>query len=186
MVKAADFANTELIVPHTDTPEIALQVAALEEKTGVQATPSQDLRVAIDTSVVPIPGVPQPKADVPRIIPVSAEPDQGFNKQQLPPPIPAPLESINPEAQILITKGDTLLNTGDILAARQFYLRAFGLKATTAAYGVGQTFDPAVYAKFKIKGLAPDPQQAAEWYGKAAAAGHSDAATALAGLTAQP
>jgi hypothetical protein len=186
MVKAADFADTDLIVPHTDTAEIALQVAALDEKTGAQATPSQKLNVAIDTSVVPVPGVPQPKADAARIVPASAEADQGFNKQELPAAVPVPLESVNPEAQILITKGDTLLNSGDILAARQFYLRAFGLKATLAAYGVGQTFDPAVYKKFKIKGLSPDAQQASEWYGKAAATGDTNAATALAGLPAQP
>ncbi len=186
MLKAADFANTELIVPHTDVSEIALQVAALDEKTGAQAAPSQNLKVAIDTSVVPLPGVLQPKVDGPKIVPASATPDQGFNKQELPPAVPAPLESSNPAAQNLIAKGDALLKSGDILAARQFYLRAFGLKATSAAYGVGQTFDPAVYTKFKIKGLSADPQQAAEWYGKAAAEGHELAATALAGLPAKP
>jgi hypothetical protein len=187
MLKEADFKSTELIVPYTDVPQIALQVAALDEKTGVQAAPTQRLNVAIDRSAVPVPGVPQPKVDgPPRIVPVSALPDQGFNKVELPAAIPVPLESINPEAQILITKGDLLLKTGDILAARQFYLRAFGMKVTSAAYGVGQTYDPAVYTKFKIKGLTADPQQALEWYGKAAAEGHQEAAAALAGLPAQP
>ena len=187
MLKQADFKSTELIVPHTDVPQIALQVAALDEKTGVQAAPSQRLNVAIDTSAVPVPGVPQPKVDgPPRIMPVSALPDQGFNKVVLPAAIPVPLESMNPDAQILIIKGDTLLKTGDILAARQFYLRAFDMKATSAAFGVGQTYDPAIYTKFNIKGLNADAQQAAEWYGKAAAEGHQEAATALAGLPAQP
>jgi hypothetical protein len=187
MLKEADFKSTELIVPYTDVPQIALQVAALDEKTGVQAAPTQRLNVAIDRSAVPVPGVPQPKVDgPPRIVPVSALPDQGFNKVELPAAIPVPLESINPEAQILITKGDLLLKTGDILAARQFYLRAFGMKVTSAAYGVGQTYDPVVYTKFKIKGLTADPQQASEWYGKAAAEGHQEAAAALAGLPAQP
>ena len=135
---------------------------------------------------VPVPGVPQPKVDgPPRIVPVAALPDQGFNKVELPAAIPVPLESMNPEAQTLITKGDVLLKSGDILAARQFYLRAFGMKATSAAFGVGQTYDPAVYAKFNIKGLSADAQQAAEWYGKAAATGDAEAATALAGLPAQ-
>ncbi len=187
MLKAADFASTELIVPHTDVPNIALQVAALDEKTGALAAPSQKLNVALDTNAVPVPGVPQPKVDgPPRVEPASAIPDQGFNKMQLPLAIPAPLETTNPEAQVLITKGDTLLRSGDILAARQFYLRAYDLKVPVAAYGVGQTYDPAVYAKFKIRGLAPDAQTAAEWYGKAAAGGHEGAATALAQLPGQP
>ena len=187
MLKEADFKSTELIVPYTDVPQIALQVAALDEKTGMQAAPTQFLNVAIDRSAVPVPGVPQPKVDgPPRIVPVAALPDQGFNKVELPAAIPVPLESMNPEAQTLITKGDVLLKSGDILAARQFYLRAFGMKATSAAFGVGQTYDPAVYTKFKIKGLSANAQQAAEWYGKAAATGDAEAATALAGLKAQP
>jgi hypothetical protein len=186
MVKAADIGKAELIVPHTDVPEIALQVAALEEKTGVPAAPAQKLMVALDTEAVPVPGVPQPKVDGPRIEPVGALPDQGFNKSALPAPVPAPLASINPEADSLIRKGDALLQTGDILAARQFYLRAFELKEASAAYGVGQTYDPAVFAKYKIKGLAADSQIAAEWYGKAAAAGIGQAADAMAALPAEP
>jgi hypothetical protein len=183
VLKAADVASAELIVPHTNSPRIALEVAALEEKTGAIAAPSQDMRVALDTTVVPLPGVPQQsKSDGQLIVPANAVPDQGFNKLTLPPAVPVPLESLNPDAQNLINKGDTLLGAGDVLAARQFYLKAFKLKATSAAYGVGQTFDPAVYAKFKIRGLAPDPTQAAEWYGKAAAEGHVEAQAALAQL----
>ena len=186
MLKASEIANTDLVVPHSDVPEIALQVMALEEKTGVAAAPSQNLFVALDTNALPIPGVPPQKVDGPRIEPVSAVPDQGFNKPLLPAPVPAPLESSNPEAQSLIRKGDALMQTGDILAARQFYLRAFGLKEPVAAFGVGQTYDPALYAKYKIKGLSADAQQAAEWYGKAAAVGHVAAADAMAVLPAQP
>jgi hypothetical protein len=186
MLKAADIANAELIVPHTTTPELDLQVAALEEKTGAPAAPSKTFTVTLDTEAVPVPGVPQPKQDNPVVTPVAAQPDQGFNTSQLPAAIPAPLESVNPEVQNLIAKGDTLLGNGDVLAARQFYLRAYQLKATSAAYGVGQTYDPAVYAKHKINGLAPDVETAAEWYGKAAASGYDLAAEALAQLPAQP
>jgi hypothetical protein len=186
MLKASEIANTDLVVPHSDKPEIALQVMALEEKTGVAAAPTQNLFVALDTNALPIPGVPPQKVDGPRIEPVSAVPNQGFNKTLLPAPVPAPLESSNPEAQSLIRKGDALMQTGDILAARQFYLRAFGLKEPVAAYGVGQTYDPAIYAKYKIRGLNADAQQAAEWYGKAAAVGHVAAVDAMAALPAQP
>jgi hypothetical protein len=182
MLKASDMAQAELVVPHADRPEIALQVSALEEKTGAPAAPSQDLLVALDLDAVPVPGVLQPKVEVALIEPAAALPDQGFNKQELPLAVPVPLESTNPEAQSLISKGERLLKTGDILAARQFFLRAFEMKATLAAYGVGQTYDPAVYTKHSIRGLSPSPQQAAEWYGKAAAIGHAEASAALAEL----
>jgi hypothetical protein len=186
MLKAGDMAQAELIVPHTTTPELALQVAALEEKTGAPAAPSQTFTVTLDTEAVPVPGVPQPQRDQPVVTPVSGEPNLDVNKAPLPVAIPVPLESTNPEVQNLIVKGDTLLGNGDVLAARQFYLRAYQLKATTAAYGVGQTYDPAVYAKHKIKGLAPDIQTAAEWYGKAAAGGYELATQALEDLPVQP
>jgi hypothetical protein len=186
MLKAADIANAELIVPHTNTPELDLQVAALEEKTGAPAAPAKSFTVTLDTNAVPVPGVPQPKQDNPVVTPVAAQPDQGFNKLELPAAVPVPLESVNPEVQNLIVKGDTLLGNGDVLAARQFYLRAYQLKATSAAYGVGQTYDPAVFAKHNIKGLAPDVQTAAEWYGKAAASGYELASQALENLPVQP
>jgi hypothetical protein len=176
-----------LVVPHTTTPELDLQVSALEEKTGAPAAPAQSFTVTLDTTAVPVPGVPQqPKADGPVIVPVSAQPDQGYNKTPLPAAVPAPIESVNPEVQNLIIKGDMLLGNGDLLAARQFYLRAFQLKAVSAAYGVGQTYDPAIFAKHKITGVEPDIQTAAEWYGKAAASGSDVASKALAALPVQP
>jgi hypothetical protein len=192
MLKAEDLAQAELVVPHTSAPQIALEVAALEAATGLPAAPSQAMNVTLDMAAVPVPGVPQPKsdpqpiADDVRVVPVAAEADQGFNKAQLPPAVPLPLESLNPEVRGLMEKGNGLLANGDVLAARQFYLKAFGLNAPEAAFGVGQTYDPSVYAQHKIKGLAADPKAAAEWYGKAAAAGFESAQAAIAQLPMQP
>jgi hypothetical protein len=186
MLKAEDLAKAELVVPHTSAPQIALEVAALEAATGLPAAPSQAMNVKLDMAAVPVPGVPQPKIDDVRVIPATAEADQGFNKTLLPPAVPLPLESLNPEVQSLMEKGNGLLANGDVLAARQFYLKAYGLKAPEAAYGVGQTYDPSVYKQHNIKGLAADPKTAAEWYGKAAAAGFESAQAALAQLPLQP
>lgn len=193
MLKAEDLAQAELVVPHTSAPQIALEVAALEATTGLPAAPSQAMNVTLDMTAVPVPGVPQPKSEPPlpqtndvRIVPVAAQADQGFNKAQLPPAIPLPLESLNPEVRGLMDKGNGLLANGDVLAARQFYLKAYGLNAPEAAFGVGQTYDPSVYKQHNIKGLAADPKAAAEWYGKAAAAGFESAQAAIAQLPMQP
>jgi hypothetical protein len=185
VLKANDIKQAELIVPRTDSAEIALQVSAMEERTGEPAAPTQNLRVELDTAAVPVPGVPRPQVIEARIEPANAVPNQ---QENLPPAIqvPEPLQSLNPEAQGFMAKGDRLLNTGDVLAARQFYLKAFNLNVAAAAFGVGQTYDPAVYAKFKIRGLQPDPEKAAEWYGKAAAGGHQEATFALQQLPPQP
>jgi hypothetical protein len=186
MLKAEDLAKAELVVPHTTAPEIELEVAALELATGLPAAPSQGMNVKLDMAAVPVPGVPQPKVAELQIQPVNAQADQGFNKTPLPPAVPLPLESLNPDVRNLMTKGNDLLAAGDVLAARQFYLKAFGLNAPEAAFGVGQTYDPAIYAQHNIKGLAADPKLAAEWYGKAAAAGFESAQAAIAQLPMQP
>ena len=193
VLKSADIAKAELVVPRANSAILALQVAALEEKTGLPAAPAQDMKVAIDLAALPVPGVPQPPAKLPQaletapvITPVNAVPNQGFNKQAMPLAIPEPIESLNAKALDYIAKGDVLLGTGDVLNARQFYMKAFDLKVTDAAYGVGQTYDPAVFAQHNIIGLDPNPAKAAEWYGKAAATGHAEAAAALAQLPGGP
>ena len=192
LLKAEDIAKAELVVPHSNASELGLVVTAMETKTGVEAAPSQQMHVALDLNAVPTPGVLPPpvndKSDV-RIIPVSALPDQGFNKPaELPNAVPPPLESLNPEARALLKKAETALKSGDIIAARQFFLRAHDLKEPEGAFGVGRTYDPAVFAELNVRGLPPDASKAAEWYGKAAATGHiaSIAALEKLGLPSQP
>jgi len=166
ILKAEDIRSAELVVPHTDVPKLDLEVAALEATTGLPAAPSQNMQVKLDTSAVPVPGVPQqsvkPEAVVlearveePVIEPATALPDQGFNKSNLPAAqdVPKPMESLNPEAQNLMVKGQMLLGNGDVLAARPFFMKAFGMDTPTAAFGVGQTYDPTVYKRFNIAGL---------------------------------
>ncbi len=179
LLKAEDVAKAELVVPRSKATELGLEVTALDSVTGELAAPSQEMRVALDLNAVPTPGVVPPqladKSDI-RIVPVAALPDTGFNKAV---DVPTPLQSLNPEAVGLLNKGELLLKTGDIIAARQFFLRAYELKVTEAAYGVGRTFDPAVFAEHKVRGLSPDPAKAAEWYGKSAVSGHSESVAAL-------
>ncbi len=186
MLKASEIAQAELVVPHTDTSALALQVSALEESTGLPAAPSQDLKVELDMAAVPAPGVPQPKLQEAVIVPAAAAADQGFNKTELPTAVPIPLESMDPEVQSWMSKGEKLLGDGDVLAARQFFLRAYKKDTPSAAFGVGQTYDPAVYEKRNIRGLAPSAKLAAEWYGKAAATGNEAAIAALEALPVQP
>ena len=188
LLKAEEVAKAELVVPRSKAAELGLEVTALDSVTGESAAPSQEMRVALDLNAVPTPGVVPPpladKSDI-RIVPAAALPETGFIKAV---DVPTPLQSLNPEAVGLMNKGESLLKTGDIIAARQFFLRAYELKVTEAAYGVGRTFDPAVFAEHKVRGLSPDPAKAAEWYGKSAVSGHTESVSALErlGSTAAP
>jgi len=98
------------------------------------------------------PGAPAPAADPPR----------------------AP--SLSPkELADLIARGDQLLATGDIAAARQFYQRAAEAGSAAAATSVGKTYDPLFLAETKAQGFRGDLVLAAQWYLKASAAGDQQA-----------
>jgi TPR repeat protein len=48
-----------------------------------------------------------------------------------------------------------------------------------AAFALGETFDPAVLKRTGIYGIHADPEQAREWYSRAASLGSPDAASRL-------
>jgi TPR repeat protein len=85
----------------------------------------------------------------------------------------------------LIRRGDQLLATGDIAAARSAYERAAAGGNRVAAIGVAKTYDPVFLLQAGVRGLKGDPQRAALWYGKAAAAGDREAQQRLRRLRAQ-
>jgi TPR repeat protein len=93
--------------------------------------------------------------------------------------VPPPLETTGGEARVLLDKGETLMQSGDVVSARQFFIKAHDLGDTSAAYWVGQTFDPMVYERMNVRGLKADAAEAKSWYEKAANAGNAEAQTAL-------
>ena len=109
----------------------------------------------------------------------------------VPLPAPAPVEETASlplpagEAEALIRRGNELLATGDVVAARAAYERAAVGGNRAAAIGVAKTYDPIFLAQTGVRGLRGDPARAALWYGKAAAAGDYDAQQRLKRLRAQ-
>jgi hypothetical protein len=186
MLKSAEIPKAELVVPRSTSSLLGLEVAAFDEKTGEVAAPPKQMSVALDLAAVPLPGaVPPPEqiTDV-QVMPVSAEPDQGFNHTTTTTGVPVPLQTVNEEALRLLTKGQMLLKNGDLISARQYFLKAHAMKLPEAAFYVGQTYDPATYTALRVAGLQPDVQLASEWYGKAAAQGVAAANDALTKLSA--
>lgn len=127
-----------------------------------------------------------------KITPANAAPETQGSLPQSPPvasvasPIPeasAPTVVVpapSPVAAGLLQKGDVLFKAGDLMMARQFYLRANDLGAPQGALGVARTYDPAVFKELKVEGLVPDAAQAHEWYRKASMTGLPEAVSALA------
>ena len=75
----------------------------------------------------------------------------------------------------LIGKGDVLLTNGDIASARLFYKRALKDGDPRAATAIGRSYDPVIYEDLEVRGVAPDPNQAVEWYRRGAEAGDTTA-----------
>ncbi len=175
MLKAAEIAGVMLVVPQAQSPQLDLAVAAVEEKTGVQAAPPREMTVELDLGTVKV----QPAAAPPEVQNIV-----GLAATPLPQAIPMPQEEESGEARALLAKGEALLKTGDLVSARQFFVKAHGLGLAEAAFGAGQTYDPAVYAAMNVHGLQPDQAKALEWYTKAAAAGHPEAQKSIETLNA--
>jgi TPR repeat protein len=186
LVRAEDIRSAELVVKSSEAPELGLLVTALEAKSGAAAAPAQSMKVALNLDAVPAPGLTPPPAPEEQVAqeqtliqPVSAPPGE-VKADNLPRPIPTPNALLVEEATNYVEKGEMLLKVGDIIAARQFFIRAYELKSPDGAYGVARTYDPAVYRDLNVQGLKPNAEKAMEWYGKAAAQGHEAAQAALA------
>jgi TPR repeat protein len=87
------------------------------------------------------------------------------------PPIPA-AESMPPrhpafpivDLATLLAQGDRLLGTGDITSARLFYERGAKAGDGTAAWRLGETFDPKFLARARLGFVLGDAVRAEHWY----------------------
>jgi TPR repeat protein len=85
---------------------------------------------------------------------------------------PSASQKLSPDIiAALIRRGDAMLATGDISAARLLYRPAAEAGSGPAAAALGRSFDPAFLASSGVIGIQPDPEAAAKWYRKAASLG---------------
>lgn len=205
VVPHADAAVFDVSVAaiETSTGELAAPVREMKlALTGVPAAQKTEIQpAAANQSVVaqlpatmpeqPLAAAARPPVSEVQITPASAAPEApgsiarpSANAMASPiPPAVAPTVVAPPPSPIasgLLQKGDVLFKAGDLMMARQFYLRALDLGAAEGALGVARTYDPAVFKELKVEGLVPDVAQAREWYRKASLTGLPEAVSALA------
>ena len=92
---------------------------------------------------------------------------------------PAPPTAL---AEMMVRRADTLLQRGDVSAARLLYDRAAAAGSGHAATAMGKTFDAAFLAGIGVVGLSADPAQAATWYRRGLGLGDEEARTRLQAL----
>jgi len=71
------------------------------------------------------------------------------------------------ELALMVERGRTLFDAGDLAAARLFFRRAANAGDAAAALAMGATYDPDVLSKRFIRGIEPDAQEAQMWYERA-------------------
>jgi len=85
-------------------------------------------------------------------------------------------EAVSKETiELLIRRGDTMLATGDISAARLLYERAAAAGNARAATAAGKTYDPIFLQQIGALGVTPRPERAIRWYRQAIDAGDAEA-----------
>lgn len=82
----------------------------------------------------------------------------------------------------LIKRGDEQLGQGNILTARQYFLRAAQAGLANAAFKLAETHDPHELARWTIHSVRPDLTEAKAWYTRALHLGIPEARARLARL----
>jgi hypothetical protein len=114
------------------------------------------------------PAVPAPRVVFPatetRIAPPAAAP-----------PLNSPAAADREETATLLARGRAHVADGDLAAARLVLRRAVERGDSQAALALGGTYDPNVLRRLGVVSFAGDPEQARDWYRKAAELGSTDA-----------
>ncbi len=92
---------------------------------------------------------------------------------------PAPRALDRDEIEILLSRGQELLASGDISAARLMFKRAAEAQSARAAFALASTYDPLVLQRANVIGMKPDVGVARKWYEKAKEFGSSEASRRL-------
>lgn len=150
--------------PSRDEIALALKTAHQNLAPADAAQPTTTVATAAPTASVPVaaavPAAPAPAAAV-----------------------AAPIRRINAdELANLMSRGKSLLESGDIAPARLLLERAAEAGEASAALMVAQTYDPAVLGTQDARNITADPAQARNWYQRAAQLGSVDAQRRLSQL----
>ena len=95
-------------------------------------------------------------------------------------PTPAPSAAPTPvEIELLMRRGQRLLEVGDVVAARLFFEPLADGGHIPAATALAKTHDPLYLAAIGARGVRPDPARAVLLYRRASAAGDAEAADRL-------
>ena len=143
--------------------------------------------------IKPPPEPVKPTEQVAIVVPIAPPPQTAPPQRATPPPPPAPVVTPpvpsppvpsprSPAVIALVERGDTMMDLGDITAARLLYQRAAESGSGSAAMKLANTYDPGFISSHHVIGMKADRATAAIWYRKAVALGESKAEERLASI----
>jgi hypothetical protein len=164
--------------PRPTDPPLASPVDQPTAEPAAASSPSEGPADPIEPSVAALAPAPEPPP---------AEPAAAAEPSEVAVPAPPASEATTrgvPSAQvdIVVNRGDEVLATGDIAAARLLYEWAASAGDARAALALGKTHDPLYLAQMRVRGAWADLDKAAEWYKVAEARGSREATLRLASL----
>jgi hypothetical protein len=179
-----DLKDVKLMVPEAREREIDLAVAAFEKDTGELAAPMKTMTVALSNVIV------QPVAAAPPAAsgPILTDAPKTGHPGAIPEPINVNV-AVTAAQQIAaqnVTKGDSLMKSGDLAGARKAYEQAWNGGSPDGALGLAKTYDPVALSALKVEGASANSEQALAWYQRAATAGKTEALSAIVRLRMKP
>ena len=98
-----------------------------------------------------------------------------------PPNAQLPVGTKNDEtaARDLVSRGDQLIDKGDVVGARGAYQRAADMGNSAGALALGSTYDPNLLWSLGALGMVGNKERAKQWYSRADQLGHPDAKNRL-------
>ena len=160
--------------PAQDTPTATVapaHQAAPPVASGVDTPPASAAEPSTPSEPVTVPAAPtgavaaEPAAPA-AVAPPSVAAPAAPSAPEPPKPAAAAPRYAAPDPAALVTRGDAMLELGDVSAARLLYERAAALGNAKAATAAGKTYDPAFLVSIQASGLVPDRATAAIWYQK--------------------
>lgn len=150
-------------------PAPAVQLAAAEPQAAISApAPSK-------------PALAPSRAEISTALKTAHQTQSPVEISQPPVATAPPARKIDPDTLAgMMKRARSLLAVGDIAEARLLLERAAEAQEASAAFLLGQTYDPAILGASDARSLAPDPAMARNWYQKAAQLGSADAQQRLA------
>jgi hypothetical protein len=183
---------TDMAEPIPPAPEPLPMAGATEAVAETEATaaeiaepqPPEEAPTAAAPESAPIEAAAAPAA------PPSAPAEPAVQVAAIPAPPPIAPARATPPASVVTPaqveqfrkRGDQVLATGDVAAARLFYQWAAEAGDARGALAFAKTHDPLFLAELRARGVMPDRAKAVQWYRAASERGSSEAGKRLEAL----